>query len=438
MNISENFDKRRLYRGLIHEDGLPLTANDIHESFDLIVSKSDYALESVYGSGLLSPVRATYDATGIRLLNDIVLNIQGDVAVVRHSESIPFVPISALGSENSEGLIFVLGWYQVLTSSDTMREYGGVQNDVIGNNLIDPDLTIQVSKRVQFRWDIIAHPGVWDESSLTIPLRDVTGELSGSTTEVRVSSTSGDMYVMDTPEEMDYVSGSLYLIPVLSYKYNPLNSTILQVYSFIDRATRRDFIESTSEPTDIKRDGTIWYNPDTTEFKFYTSSKGFVKSATELGFLQYQSGYTSSSNSNVIPIGIESLTESDILRVLRGGLELVVDIDYSIDYATNSITLTDPAVTIGDHFIFVMTRIVDATNITSLATQFLNHVDTKADSDTVGHVSLADDFTTSVGMPGVAATPRAVESSRHIVDDSTGKSYHFGVDNGILYIESDE
>lgn len=442
MNISENFDKRRLYRGLIHEDGLPLTANDIHESFDLIVGKSDHALESIYGSGLLSPVRATYDATGISLSSDVVLNIRGDIAVVRNSEGIPLVPISALGSEESEGTVFVVGWYQTLTSADTMREYGGVQNEIIGNNLIDPDLTIQVSKRVQFRWDIVAHSGIWDTSSLLLPMRDATGAISGDPIEIQISEVSGSMYLAEVPESMDYASGNLYIIPIMTYRYNPLTSTILQVLSAPDRVTQRDFIESITEPTGVKRDGTFWYNPSTRQFKIYTSSEGFVKATTDLGFLQYQSRYTSSSNSLVIPIGIESLTEQDILRVLHSGLELVVDIDYTIDYSTNTISLIDTNVTIGDTFVFVMTRIVDATNVNSIATQFLNHVDTKANNSVSGHVTLADDFRDSVGLPGVAATPKsvadAVDFSRNIVDDSTGRSYHFGVNNGILYIESND
>ena len=61
MNIGSQYNDKKLYRGIKHADGLPLTSEDLHEYADTQVKKNDYLLSSILGSGVIK--EPSYDTS---------------------------------------------------------------------------------------------------------------------------------------------------------------------------------------------------------------------------------------------------------------------------------------------------------------------------------------------------------------------------------------
>ena len=203
------------------------------------------------------------------------------------------------------------------------------------------------------------------------------------------------------------------------------------------------FIKSATEPEGIFKDGTIWYNPNTEEFKTYVVGEGFKSSgSSEIAFSRYQNIYTmtktvETESDITVPIGVEGFNENDILEVVYEGLILEPGY-YDVDVENATVTLKQFTAIKGEKVLFVVTRIQRASNVTSITEEFKKHVE-KTASDTVeGHVKLSDTISGDDVTTGVAATPKAVQDAQLIVDAGTNKKYKFGILNGLLYIKEVE
>ena len=200
------------------------------------------------------------------------------------------------------------------------------------------------------------------------------------------------------------------------------------------------FIKSTSEPAGVFIDGTIWYNPNTEEFKTYVAGEGFKAGTSEMGFSRYESIYTMPSTITTprditnIPVGIEGFNANDILEVSYEGLALSSG-QYTVDYTNQTITLKQFTCIAGEQILFTVTRIQKASDVTSLTAEIKTHMSTKATTTIEGHVTLSDSTTQSTSTTGIAATPKAVYDSQILTDTATSKKYKFGVQNGLLFIK---
>lgn len=442
-----NISEEKLYRGILHQDGLPLTANELHETSDTVISKSKFLLNNLVGNGAIlnkdNPV--TYDNLGIRLTSPLAVNLDGDILCIGNSIGVNLIDSSELET-TFEGVICLVGWYQELDSRSTIREYGGVRNTVIANDLIDPDLHIQVSKRYQFRWDIAPAKYADSTYSVIVKKRDNTGVVTSGTTTYSDISLSG---VTEKSSSDSWVhEGKVYIIPIITYSYNS-STQIFSRVSIVENNLNSNMylVESASEPTNVPV-GTTWYNSVTGEFSTNVRDKGFVKATASLSFIQYKTYYIFPSSvtpaQNItVPVGIETLNDKDSLIVTYEGTTLSQDQNYLIDYANHSIILLNRTANQGDRVDFTMTRLIEAGDVTNISQTILEHIIKTSNAFTLGHVYLSDSTNNSFdASSGIAATPLAVKNAiteaKSIKDDVNTNRYRIGVSNGMLYIESED
>lgn len=442
MLIGNRYSDNKLYRGIRHYDHLPLTSGDLHEYADILQMKNALFMNNIIGSGPLNEPNCIISSTGVSLDTPSIVLVDGDISLI-HSDNSPLVSMDSIKSAGyTDGVVCIVGWYQSLTASSTLRAYGGVNNSILENDLIDPDLNIQVSTRYQLRWDVILLDShlydTGEEISFNLPNRDATGELNAGSTLITVDASSSNVRVAKKPASMDYAVSDLYIIPIMRYKYD--GTSITEIYT--QRAVRplgaNQFLKSVEEPdTSIKYDeGTIWYNPESYRFKFYVEGVGFVPTASDLTFVQYHNSVAvTEEHLSSVDIGIKTLTRADILQVVYNGAVLIAEQNYSIDYENNSINLIDFDTVIGDMITFIAIKLVDTNSINSIAKEFQDHIDLSASSIRKGHVSLSDSASKSKGIEaGVAATPKAVYDATTIIDSVTSKKYRLTVTNGVLGI----
>lgn len=444
MNIGNKYADNKLYRGVRVGNNLPLMAEDVLEMSDTIANKNKHLLDSILGSGLIKELDISYNSTGVTLKSPAILNIEGDICLVKNSSNKYLAYLSDMYSPTSrKGIICIVGWYQHLTSSTTMREYGGVSNKQLTNDLYNTTLGIQVSTRYQFRWDVaIVHESDVDNlTSVVIPQRDANGDLLSSGHVLSYFTKKDSVYLADPPPEMDYVVDKIYIIPLIEYT-NMESSHSLESIKCVD--TRRpnstgNIIKSTTEPTGRFYDGQEWFNPDTLEFKTYIQDVGFVANTTKTGFVRYQGTYTIPAD-NITSMNLSDLPaiqDTDILEVIYEGLQFSRGIEYNLPYDTSPTIEWAIPVTAGEKFVVTMTKLVDASNVTSLNTELTKHINSKSNNLNSGHVKLSDSISSdSNASSGVAATPKAVHDARVLKDATLGKSYVLSVDNGVLYIEN--
>ena len=222
MLIGNRYSDNKLYRGIKHYDHLPLTSGDLHEYADILQMKNAYFLNNLLGSGTLNEPEVSISSSGISMLSPSVVLIDGDISLVKADGVL--VSTSEIASSNiSNGLVCIVGWYQSLTANSTLRSYGGVRNSTIENDILDTDLSIQVSTRYQLRWDIvIINKSQYDSNNnITFNLlnRDATGAATTGSTQLTTSSKVGNVYVVTKPTSMAYAVSDLYLVPILQYTY---------------------------------------------------------------------------------------------------------------------------------------------------------------------------------------------------------------------------
>lgn len=442
MLIGNRYVSNKLYRGIRVSNNLPLIAEDLHEFSDTLAEKSNQLLESILGSGIIKPATPLISKTGIGLSAPATVNIEGDICLIGNSESTNLIDISALEGDTS-GTIFIVGFYTHITATDTIKEFGGMMNSTLDNNLLYEPLGIQVSSRYQFIWDAVVLKGELKEDfSLELIERDIDGNPTSMKHILKPTSKVGSVYKTNAPTNTSYeIVSDIYMIPFLEYSYNSESATITEISSFPERKTSSSgtVITLDTEPTGNFNTGDVWYNPISGEFKTYIEGKGFVSSTTKVGYVQYQfinvatEDITTPQNLTY-EVDVPSIYDTDMIRVTYEGLELVDGVDYQIDYTNKRITLLNFIRYIGQRLVVTVNRLVEVNDVTSLSTTITTHIDIVGNDKDRGHLKLSDSIDSDENVnSGVAATPKAVKESRYIIDDTTGKKYRIGVNNGEIY-----
>ena len=442
LNIGHNYAENKVYRGIRTSNGLPYLAEDFHEVFDTIANKNSYVFGSILGSGILKDIEISISSAGIKLINPAILNIEGDICLVKNSDSLYFSSKEELTSTKST--IYVVGWYQHITASTTMRDYGGVRNESLPNDLIYEPLGIQVSSRYQFRWDTVILPNDLVElpSTLEIPARDANGELTGGNYTLRNISRKDSLYIADPPVNMDYAIDKVYIIPLIECNLSS-NGSILSAKSVSVLKTNSSGSVSVddSEPTDDLHTGDMWYDKSAEELKIYIEGLGFLSSAPKFGFLQYQCVDISQVDileprDITVQLDLPALLDTDILRVTYEGLELLEGTDYTINRQSLTLTLLNFTRMVGERLTVSMMRLVKSSEVASLATSVSTHVSSSGTQSSPGHLRLTDSIAGAEDVTaGVAVTPKAVQDALLLTDTSTGTKYKLVVTNGNLTIQ---
>ena len=447
MLIGSQYSDNKVYRGIRYYDHLPLTSSDIHEYADTVYMKTAYIMNNIVGHGVLNTPLLRISTSGIRLQEPAVLLIDGDISLIQSDDNTSIIDISKIRDAGlAAGSLCIVGWYQAITAQSTMRNYGGVENSTLPNDLIDNEFKIQVSTRYQFRWTpVIIGTSELESTSITFDIadRDDSGELIGTTTSITSSNKLSNVFVAPKPSSMSYSESDLYIVPLFRYVYDEASDSIITATNYLPLKTSGSsagFIKSEEEPRGEYSEGTTWYNPITREFKTYIAGTGFVDSAATMGFLQYQSIYDMTteydSRDIVVPINISQFQEGDILQVSYEGLTLMPGIHYTLNYADKTITLKSFSTSVGDKILFNVTKIVEANDITNITQTFVEHLATTGSSTVEGHLKLSDNIDDTLdSSKGVAATPKSVYESTLIKDTSAGINYKFVVDGGVIYLE---
>lgn len=467
MLIGSQYSDNKMYRGIKHFDKMPLTSEDIHEYSDTSYMKNAYIMNNLLGYGTLNTPNIIISPEGLSLSEPSVVMIDGDIALVQSDKNVPFISKDEIEElYSTEGIVCILGWYQYISAGSTMRNYGGVNNSILENDLLNEKFNLQISARYQFRWlPVVVDKSNFlsDEVHIYVRSRDIDGNIiEGQRHGFRTIEKKGNVHVFSSVT-IDYAESDLYLIPIAEYNYDISSDTVTSARSLDKLRAGYPFIVSELEPTGILPDGTTWYNPITREFKTYVEeSGGFVASASKMAFLQYQSVYTIDENIEtpqdiVVPVNISELAENDILQVVYEGAVLVLGEHFNINYEDNTITLLDFTTTIDDHIYFTATKIVEANDITNITETFVKHMNTTSSSTVEGHVKLSDNVSDIDASQGIAATPKAIHDVREevkrnmantttqlqkeisdsklLIDSTTNLSYRLGIENGLLYIE---
>ena len=151
----------------------------------------------------------------------------------------------ATGKER-EDLVLLEFWYRELRPHDKIPLYGGIENDTIDFNMLDPRIAMQTSNRVQLQWRIRVVP---DDPNHQKPHYD-TGRTDISLLEINPQGPrqqSIDGYIYQTHSEdnhlfiagngmesvltTDTIDGYIYAIPLFEVDrlntsgYNPVHNT---------------------------------------------------------------------------------------------------------------------------------------------------------------------------------------------------------------------
>lgn len=445
MLIGNRYADNKLYRGIKHYDSLPLTSGDLHEYADILQMKNALFMNNIIGSGTLNEPGCRISSTGISLDSPSVVLIDGDISLV-NADPDPLVTTEEISTAGySHGLVCIVGWYQSLTASSTMRSYGGVRNKEIANELLDNAFKVQVSTRYQLRWDVVIVDAdsysAGNSIQFNLMNRDETGAVTTGTTALTIPASTDTVKIVTKPQDMTYAVSDLYIVPIVEYDYSSGAVSDAKAYRSVKPISSYNFLKSTTEPTDSDLDnGAIWYNPDTCKFKFYVAGVGFVPTASDLALIQYNNTTTISTQNTSptdiqIDIGISSYSEDDILQVLYNGAVLTQDLHYTVDSSTKKITILQATTEVGDEVTVVAIKLVDSSTATSITSEFRSHIASYGSSTVKGHVSLSDASNPTLGVEkGVAVTPKALYDATVLTDTTTGKKYKLRVQNGVLGI----
>ena len=421
MKIGPQYADNKLYRGIKHVDGYPLTSGDLHEFSDTIYSKQSYLMNNIIGYGLLNTVTPSYEpSSGISLEEPAVVLIDGDISLI-HSEGNPLLSVNTIRAESyPNSVVAILGWYQHIDFTTVFRSYGGVLNSALTNDLVK--MGVELSTRYQFRWmPVILNQADLESGniSLSIENRDKNGNvINGLRSTITSSSKVGDTYVVDMnsiPSHMkSYAKSGIYIVPIMKYEYN--NSNIDNLTSVLPVAPKgtAGFISSDTMPTGDHSNGTVWYNPISGRFMIYVKEAGgFIDRNSTMALMKYRSMYEVIYDNDepeiLIPINIPEMSIGDMLQVVYGGLLLTPELHYRVDYDNNQIVLLEFPISKGEIIVFEVTKVVEANDITNVSAKFNSHMIELATASTPAHVKLSDDIDDTLdASKGVAATPKAL------------------------------
>lgn len=370
MLIGDRKDESKLYRGIRHYDGLPLTSEDIHEESNLVARKTALLTNNLVGNGTLNEPTCTITNSGISLDEPAVVMIDGDVSLIQSDEGFPIAYLNDIRSAGYEdGVVCILGWYQHLDQSSTIKSYGGVRNYTITNDLLDSNVGgVQVSTRYQFRWDIVlvSYEDLSSGESFKINYleRDSHGAVTTMTAEIEVPDTKDRVKIIQKlPLSMlFYAESDLYLVPILRYKFSNGELISAESYRAIKPVPHIEVLKSSTTPEGEFREGTHWYNPDTGTYQVYISDR-FASTTNPLSLNQYTNTVTLEEDVTTpsdieLSIDILQYSTGDILRVIYEGVELVEGENYSLDSVNGKITLSSFTTKAGDRVTFIVNKLI--------------------------------------------------------------------------------
>lgn len=162
MNFSQKFDVKKLFSAVRFFDGLPLVHEDLHQLQD----KERFARKTMASrlayQGILDSPDISVEG-GQLVLRKSVLNLEGDFFVIQSSDGILEIPIPAnTGGGSRTDTVVLEGFFKEVTATSTLKEYGGLNNSTISNDLTHQGTGIQVSTRYQFQWRVRILEGITD------------------------------------------------------------------------------------------------------------------------------------------------------------------------------------------------------------------------------------------------------------------------------------
>lgn len=246
MLIGNQYADNKMYRGIKYYDALPLTSEDLQEYFDTIYRKLGYFLNNTVGYGTINSPGLTLSTAGIKLKEPAAILVNGDIALIQADTDTPIVTTSEISNAGYEsGVLCIVGWYQHITSSNVIRNYGGCDNSILENDLINTQIGLQLSSRYQFRWctTLLDESTLLSSETLTlsIPSRDDTGAVTTGTTSIVAGQKVNSVFVAPTPTNMTYALSDIYIVPILRYKYadNAISSVSVYPPISLGKGTQR-------------------------------------------------------------------------------------------------------------------------------------------------------------------------------------------------------
>ena len=333
MNIGNQHAINKIYRGIQYYDHLPLTSGDLMESSDNSFTKNSLVMNNSLGSGTINTPEFILTPEGAAFTTPLVLLLEGDTIAI-HSDSaiLKFKDIEDSGV--IDGFLCIVGWYQHLYYDSTLRSYGGVNNEIIPNTLLHPELNMQLTTRHQFIWDTVivdrSYYSSLGDIDLSIANRDESGTPTSGNTIITTYSKINNFRIAKRPDHMDYAESDLYIIPVIGFVIGEDRSTFIS----------------------LKYLNSLKVNPKllpTPELKQYRKDIILEEPISSIQDIQ-------------VPIGIKQYTIGDTLRVFYEGILLEEGTHYTIDDNSKSITLLQFSVIAGDRISFFLTKIAKDTD----------------------------------------------------------------------------
>ena len=439
---------KKLYISMKHTNGLPLTSEDIQEREDLQRYRNTLLLRSQYASqyGLLGVPSVSYNDNSTKAyltINQVTLLVDGDLAYVKDSSSRYAMKLSIIKSRWSSSTveIGILGWYEPVSGSSSITEYGGIHNDTLTNDLVDPRIGIQVSSRYEFKWvAAVRDPSntnrIYPVKSISIQNNKVTSTNTDTipTTYMTLSTTAGSGTFNWSDLNYTFDENIGYFIKLGTLNTSDSSYTLEKSLKSVGGGT--SWVSSSTEPLGAE-EGLLWYNPTTGKVKI-GNGVDFVSTAVDYAFTQYSYRVVVASASSYVQVTVGSDTQSNSLLVYYNGLLLSTN-DYSLQFTTSSnvttlkFTVSGFTLAVGDEVIIIEHKLINAESTSTLSNEFATHKSQRGSGTLSSHVYLSDSLSSSLGIgSGYAATPKLVYDATTLTDTATGKKYRLTITNGTL------
>lgn len=151
MKISDKYSNKKLYTGIRYHNGLPVSAEDLHQYEDIIYNKNRLVYKNILSNGVIeTPLLSINTGSNFMsiLVNELPLNISGDIVYISNINE----TTNSSYSVTSSGQLYLFGWYEELNTSSDITEYGGMFNKLTTNDILDDYSHVQTTTKYQFRW----------------------------------------------------------------------------------------------------------------------------------------------------------------------------------------------------------------------------------------------------------------------------------------------
>lgn len=254
MTLSKLFDPSKIYNRLRFYDNLPLSADDLLETEDLSIYKNTILGDNLLGNGIINNPEISLDPSkGVKLSEPAAIYLDGDIFLVQ-SDTYLLTAADMKALRSANGTICILAWQQQITSESVLRNYGGLDNKIITNDVLDNKWGIQVTTRYQWVWYPLAvSTASLKEDSIELNLigRDANGDKTSNTFTVTSKSRYHGAFLLPAPKDLTHILSDMYLIPIATYQYDSSKGSSEQLSNV-------DIIRRTTSDTQ-----TMYYSVDT-------------------------------------------------------------------------------------------------------------------------------------------------------------------------------